>query len=99
MIDPVVIFGWDPRGEKSPSEHALFLTTPLTFPPLPKNPPRYFPYLPRIAGYKKIVALCLESVLDLDVRLDQLPVATVEDGRDRGALRLEPETADALSLG
>jgi hypothetical protein len=33
------------------------------------------------------------------VRLDQLPVATVEEGRDRGALRLESEPGLRLPLG
>ena len=39
------------------------------------------------------------AALDLDVLLDQLPVAAVEEGLDRGALRLQPEAALALALG
>ena len=61
MIDPVVIFGWTPRGEKFPSKNALiFDNTPYISAP-PKKPTPLFPRTsPWIAGYKKIVALCLE---------------------------------------
>ena len=39
------------------------------------------------------------AALDLDEFLDQLPAASIEECLDSGALRLEPETAGALSLG
>ena len=62
MIDPVVIFGWPPPGGKNfQVKQALFLTTPLTFPTFPKNPPRYFPVPPQNRlGVKIVTIFCLE---------------------------------------
>ena len=54
VIDPVVIFGCPPRGEKSPSKAGSFFdNTPYISAP-PKKPTPLFPRTsPWIAGHKK----------------------------------------------